>query len=159
MSSSPKALTGREFGDCGSNIEEARAKGCLFDNLSWHWVRPACFSGDLLEDFRNRTQMRYYSDTSLAEEYRIPTEEIFRGDHLSAWAPKEHHPAHCSYLAQLVHTAFVNHLPIDDHAAEYEHTRHCGMILLDDWLHEMPECREKACIAGVYAQFTTCGYI
>lgn len=150
--------TGREFGDCGSNIAEARTKGCIFDNMSFHWVRPACYYEDLLVDFRKRIDMPYYNNVSLKEEYRIPTKEIFNGDHMSAWAPASHHPIHCVYLAQMVHLALVNHLPIDSKASDYAHGKHCGMILLDGWLHEMSDCK-GGCISGVNAQFTTCGYI
>lgn len=31
---------GREFGDCGGSVDEARANGCVFDYLSYEWVQP-----------------------------------------------------------------------------------------------------------------------
>lgn len=153
--------TGREFGDCGSSIPEARAKGCIFDNMSYAWVRPACHHADLLESYRNRTEMPYYTDHSLAPDTRIPIEEIMRGDHLEAWAPEKHHPMHCAFMLSKIHLTLLNHLPIDSKAREYAHTDHCGMVLMDGWLHEMPECSaEKGCgLSHLSAQFTSCGYV
>ena len=155
------APTGRELGDCGASIEEAKAKGCIFDNMSYAWVQPACHHEELLAEYRNRTEMPYYSDRSLKPEYRIPIEEIMRGDYIRAWAPEKHHPLHCAFMLSKIHLILINHLPIDSKTSEYAHTTHCGMVLMDGWLHEMPECSaEKGCgISGLQAQFTTCGYI
>ena len=153
--------TGREFGDCGSSIEEARANGCIFDNMGFTWVQPACHQPDLLAEYRNRTEMPYYSDSSLKPEYRLPIEDIMQGDYLEAWAPEKHHPMHCAFMLSKVHLALVNHLPIDSKARAYEHTTHCGTVLMDGWLHELPECVSgKGCrTSHLQARFTTCGYI
>ena len=155
-----KGPTGREFGDCGKSIEEARAKGCIFDNLSYSWVRPECHHPDLLAAYRNRTVIPYYTDRTLTEESRIPQEEIFRGDILTAWAPALQHSMHCSFMMSKIHLAHINHMPIDNVAKEFDHTHHCTEVLLDSWLGEMPVCHSATgCISKVNAKFTTCGYI
>ncbi|KAM3425846.1 hypothetical protein NHJ13734_009877 [Beauveria thailandica] len=148
--------TGRELGHCGSNVEEAREQGCVFDYLSYVWVRPPCFYPDLLEGYQNRSGVQWYTDPSLEEQFRIPDYEIERGDHPIAWAPRKFHSMHCAFTVSKTHYALANHQPIDSRANSFEHTEHCQMILLD----EMPECTEGKCdISRVSAKFSTCGWV
>ncbi|KAH8662400.1 hypothetical protein BX600DRAFT_437796 [Xylariales sp. PMI_506] len=148
-----------ELGSCGTSIEEAKAKGCVFDYLSFHWVRPECYYGDLMAEYRNRTNTTYYYTRDLYPSNIIPFDEIMAGKYLTAWAKKEHHQAHCSYLYQMTSQALGNHLPIDHVAASMTHAAHCTKVLLNDWLHETAHCPASGCISQVYAKFTTCGYV
>jgi hypothetical protein len=163
----PRALgippSGREFGDCGNSVEEARVKGCVFDNLSYSWMRPACTHTELRDQFWNRSKASivYYNQPDLSSASVIPIEEILRGDWPSAWATKTQHPVHCAFVVAKIHEAFTHHLPLDSGASNFEHTVHCSKVLLDDWLGEVEACRKPGgCGASkVTAKFTTCGYM
>lgn len=147
--------TGRELGHCGSSVEEARAEGCVFDYLSYVWVQPPCFYPDLLVHYQNRTGVQWYTDPSLGEQYRIPDEEIQRGDHPTAFAPGKFHAMHCAFTVSKTHFALANRRPIDSRANSFDHTEHCQMILLD----EMPKCAQGGCnVSRVSAKFSTCGW-
>lgn len=157
------APSGREFGDCGHSVAEARAKGCVFDNISYAWVRPACYHSELLLSFRNRSSsaISYYRDRDFTPENQIPEDEINAGDWPHAWATGNHHPVHCAFILSKIHRAFEQHLPIDSRATDFEHTIHCGKVLMDGWLHEMEQCQKPGgCRAAkLTALFTSCGYI
>jgi hypothetical protein len=148
-----------EFGDCGSTIDEARAKGCMFDNLSFAWQQPACFHGELLECFRARSNITYYTSPNMSPETRIPDEEVYNGDWADVFATKEQHQVHCAFMLTKLHEATLNHLPLDSEVMGFEHTIHCGQVLMQDWLHELKDCNEGKCELVLATQkFTRCGF-
>ena len=175
----PTTKTHAEFGDCGSTIDEAKAKGCIFDNLSYAWVQPPCsysdppppshpylnltnvtgFHGALLDSFRARSNISYYSASTYAPEDQIPQQDIYDGKWTNAFADKEQHPVHCAFMLSKMHEALLHHLPVDNAVMEFDHTIHCGQVLMQNWLHEIQDCNEGKCEkARVNMKFTTCGY-
>ncbi|KAF2112270.1 hypothetical protein BDV96DRAFT_158061 [Lophiotrema nucula] len=148
-----------EYGDCGSTIDEAKAKGCIFDNLSYVWVQPACHHPELLQSFRDRSNITYYTSHDLTLETRIPQEDIYAGNWPWAWSTKEQHPVHCAFLLSKMHEALSNHLPLDDKVMQWEHTIHCSEVLLQSWLSEIEDCNLGRCERVKVTQgFTKCGY-
>ncbi|KAG6004544.1 hypothetical protein E4U43_000716 [Claviceps pusilla] len=148
---------GRELGDCGTTVQEARAKGCVFDYLSYVWVQPPCYYPHLLAEYNNRTGVKWYTDPSLNDEFQIPDEEIRRGEHPEVWAPRKFHAMHCAFTVSKIHYALANHEPLDSRANSFEHTKHCQLVLLD----EIESCSTpgKCSISKVSAKLTSCGWV
>jgi hypothetical protein len=151
--------SGLELGTCGydKTPEEARAHGCVFDPMSFIWVRPECYHGDLLEDFMKRSEWAWYSDPQL--KHKLPMDEVFNGDHPQAFAPKQYHQIHCTYMWRKMHSVLVDRLPIDSDLSSWHHTMHCEKVLLNHILHEDANCTDSmVCPTWVRATWTTCGY-
>lgn len=94
-SASPLATS---YGDCGASetVEEARAKGCVFDAMSWIWVRPECYDAELVEDFFENTNYTWHTEPKLKPETKVPMEVVRRGDHPKLFVQKEYHSVHCA---------------------------------------------------------------
>lgn len=94
-----------DYGDCGSNesVDEARAKGCVFDPMGWVWVRPECYDAEMVTEFLNRTEFTWHTEPKLTPESKVPMEVIFRGDHPKLFTQNKYHYVHCtvSYLRTL----------------------------------------------------------
>lgn len=87
-----------DYGDCGTDgsVEEARAKGCVFDPMSWIWVRPECYDKAMVADFMNRTDFSWHFDPKLTPESVVPMDVIYRGDHPKLFTQKKYHYVHCT---------------------------------------------------------------
>ncbi|KAK3387942.1 hypothetical protein B0H63DRAFT_559372 [Podospora didyma] len=148
-----------DFGDCGTqgSVEEARAKGCKFDPMSWIWVRPECYNADLIADFMNRTEFSWHTEPKLKPESRVPLDVVFRGDHPKLFTQKQYHLVHCAYMSKKLLKSIIDHTPIDDYLVSWKHEGHCEMVLLNDYLHEDVVCEApKICPTHVQATWTTC---
>ena len=153
--------SGIELGDCGSSptVEEARAKGCLFDPMSWLWVRPECYDQSLIDNFMNRTDWSWHTDWRLTPESQVPLEDVFAGDHPQLFTGKKYHSIHCTYMWVKMHKALLEHRPVDTDLTDWHHTYHCEEVLLEPYLHEDTECTdEMICPTLVRATWTSCGY-
>jgi hypothetical protein len=151
--------SGAELGNCGKSgsIEDARAHGCVFDAMSYIWVRPECLHSDLIENFFNRTDWAFYRDPKLR--HQIPTAEIVRGDHQKAFTARKYHSIHCSYMWRKMHKVLIERKPIDSDLASWHHTLHCDKVLTNEYLHEDYNCtKEQLCPTRVGATWTSCGY-
>lgn len=95
-------------------IHEARSKGCVFDNLSYTYVQPACHHQELMESFRARSNITYYTSHDLSAESQIFQEEIYAGDWPEAISTKEQHPVHCDFMLSKLHESLLKHLPLDN---------------------------------------------
>ena len=155
--------SGQEFGHCGhnNNITEARALGCLFDPASWIWVQPACYRSELISDFLNRTELHFYRTNSLRPEDEIPREEWMRGDYTRVYGGLDYHVAHCTFNYRKIHTAYLNHEPLDSSAGAMSHSNHCEMAIFDttnvEWLDRCKK-RRNGCVSTLTAAFTKCGW-
>ncbi|POS70691.1 hypothetical protein DHEL01_v210914 [Diaporthe helianthi] len=87
-----------DYGDCGTqdSVEEARAKGCVFDPMGWVWVRPECYDKELVEEFMNRTEYSWHTEPKLLSESMVPLDIVFRGDHPKLFTQKKYHYVHCT---------------------------------------------------------------
>ncbi|OIW24355.1 hypothetical protein CONLIGDRAFT_648522 [Coniochaeta ligniaria NRRL 30616] len=86
-----------DYGDCGPNetVEEAREKGCLFDPMSWIWVRPECYDAELVAEFMNRTDFSWHTEPKLKPETKLGIDVVLRGDHPVLFTQKDYHNVHC----------------------------------------------------------------
>jgi hypothetical protein len=86
-----------EYGDCGQTetVEEARALGCVFDPMSWIWVRPECYDGELIAGFFSQTNFSWHTEPKLKPETKLSMDIIHRGDHPKLFTQKDYHTVHC----------------------------------------------------------------
>ncbi|OAA50779.1 hypothetical protein BBO_00726 [Beauveria brongniartii RCEF 3172] len=86
----------RDFGDCGSDntVEQARAKGCVFDPMGWVWVRPECYDDKMIHEFMNRTEFTWHTEPKLRPDTQVPLEVVFRGDHPKLFTQRKYHDIH-----------------------------------------------------------------
>lgn len=148
---------GAGFGDCGANPQEARSKGCLFDNIGYAWVQPACYNADLVKEFSAMDGVEYYINSDMTDASRIPQEVISEGNITDAYAPFKFHAIHCAQAISKVHWAAVNRAPVDSKSLSFEHTEHCQHVLLGT----VAECQEtNHCqFSKLTARYTTCDYL
>lgn len=59
---------------CGNSPEEACSNKCLFDVISFSWLPPDCFDGDLVNDFFATSEWQWYKD---AETSTPPSTALF----------------------------------------------------------------------------------
>ncbi|KAK1774234.1 hypothetical protein QBC45DRAFT_446254 [Copromyces sp. CBS 386.78] len=148
-----------DYGDCGTSetVEEARAKGCVFDAMSWIWVRPECYDAELVEDFFMNTNYSWHTEPKLKPDTKVPMDVIRRGDHPKLFVQKEYHSVHCAYMMKKMHKAIIEHRPMDSYLTDWHHTNHCGMVMLNDIMHGDVECTpEMVCPTWVRATWTAC---
>ena len=69
-----------EVHTCGNSPEEARARDCKFDIMSFSWLRPACYDDELCDEFSRLRPWKWYSEKKSNESsVEIPEEVIRRG--------------------------------------------------------------------------------
>jgi hypothetical protein len=51
---------------CGSTAEEARARGCNFDTISFCWLPDECYDSDLVDTFEATRNWEYYADPEVS---------------------------------------------------------------------------------------------
>ncbi|KAK5123332.1 hypothetical protein LTR85_002763 [Meristemomyces frigidus] len=84
--------------DCGTNVEEAHAKGCFFDVMLHSWVHEDCWDKELMDDYLTKVPYRWYRDSHFKEE--ITVEEMRLGEHGPAAVKLEEHGTHCAYVLE-----------------------------------------------------------
>lgn len=53
---------------CGSTPEEAKAKGCHFDTISFCWLPSECYDSELVSTFESTRNWHYYADPEVRTE-------------------------------------------------------------------------------------------
>ncbi|MCJ1329218.1 hypothetical protein MMC10_005896 [Thelotrema lepadinum] len=114
--------------DCGRTVDEAKAAGCIFDVMSFHWVPPQCYDAEITDLFLAARDWKWYSKYHGNASDEIPIETIREG-HTSAWVPWEYHPVHCTHQWRKMHRAFAAGRPLDSALGNYNHTLHCEEML------------------------------
>ena len=153
--------TGAELGDCGHNIAEARAAGCIFDPMSWLWVAPACYHKEMTEEWINRTDWHFYTDVEMQPKDEVSVESAYNGDYQMLYTPYKYHKIHCSYMWLKTHKTMKERLPIDTNMMNEHHLHHCQMVLLNEFFHQDVNCTNTAdyvCPIRLSATYTKCGY-
>lgn len=119
-----------EITDCGRTVEEAIATGCKFDPMSFSWLPPACFDGDLIEHFLSVKDWRWYSEASNSSS--VGFDIVQRGEHPWLWVTREFHLYHCTYQWRKMHRAILQGRPMDAYIGNYTHTGHCEHVLVKE---------------------------
>jgi len=113
---------------CGDSLEEAQARGCIFDLMSFRWIHPACF---------NRNESEAWLESYGPWEWYMEknnTESVVGVDVLPyqtrAWTQQSYHVAHCLYVWKLLHLAAISGSLIDDETIVISHSDHCAKIVM-----------------------------
>ncbi|KAK5632499.1 hypothetical protein RRF57_008213 [Xylaria bambusicola] len=57
---------------CGSTPEEAKARGCHFDTISFCWLPSECYDRKLVDSFEATRNWHYYADPEVSIEDCLP---------------------------------------------------------------------------------------
>lgn len=137
-----------QWRDCGSTIQEARAKGCVYDVVLVAWLQPDCFDSELHEAYLSDHDYPFWLDRSL--ETPTTLEEVRLGNHDTVYSSAEFHLAHCAYFMEQSVRGFRNGRMVDNITLDNEHTEHCARSLRDQWLPEMG-------FSPLHMDFHSCG--
>ncbi|KAK3613057.1 hypothetical protein LTR56_028095 [Elasticomyces elasticus] len=115
--------------DCGSNVEEARARGCFFDVMLHSWVHEDCFDKALMDDYLTKVPYHWYRDWKLKDE--ITVEEMRLGEHETAAVNLEEHGTHCAYVLEKNLRASMNGRSMARSIYSVKHAVHCIGLIVD----------------------------
>ncbi|KAI1176849.1 hypothetical protein F4777DRAFT_577564 [Nemania sp. FL0916] len=120
---------------CGSTPEEAKARGCHFDTISFCWLPDECYDPDLVATFEATRNWEYFEDPEGTKP--ISHEELVGGHANNLWVSWEYHLRHCMFMWMKLHRAVLakgdpTRPLIDSYIANLNHTNHCATILLTD---------------------------
>lgn len=86
---------------------------------------PACFDGELMEEFVTARDWEFFHDAALSQV--MPMETIRLGEHNHAvYATMHQHGHHCAYVWVKQFRAAARGWALDDLSANEHHTRHCA---------------------------------
>ncbi|KAH7139074.1 hypothetical protein B0J11DRAFT_516017 [Dendryphion nanum] len=134
---------------CGTNPEEAKSLGCIFDPMNWHWTRPECFYEKGSEYAQAKGPWTYYRDSNFTEQLVLPdahamsTVRVMYTEH--SW-----HLQHCVYALKSLHRAAMMDKWIPEEAASWPHSLHCMKVF------EMMGTPAKTLNTRVDMQFLAC---
>ena len=115
--------------DCGSSVEEARAKGCFFDVMLHSWVSAECADKELMDEYLAKVPYKWYRDWKTKDE--ITVEEMRRGEHGMAAVKLEEHGTHCAYVLEKNMRALMSGKPLARSIYSIKHAVHCLGLLVD----------------------------
>ena len=133
--------------NCGKSPAEAESRGCVFEEMTFNWVHPACHDEELNEQFIAYRPWPYYGSSAFVNE----TSQHFvkAGQLETAYTTEEWHHVHCTFVWKKIHRSALAGRPLDDVNLKYLHTEHCARMLLA----RVPMGRLSV---SIEMQFTTC---
>lgn len=117
-----------ELHDCGSNADEARAKGCSYDVMMQEWTPPECIDWTLAEKFLKNGNWTWYADPGAEKTYS--PEEIALGNHAVVYVDQSYHRHHCIFTWERLVRAMRTQRPLVSKLVDYDHVMHCRMNTL-----------------------------
>ena len=136
-----------EGADCGGNVEEARAKNCIFDIMRYAWTPRECYDREAAEAELADNPWRWYLDSNGTSELQ----EDHLEHHETAFTHWGYHVRHCAYLFKLAVRASKSKAIVPFEVGSFAHMLHCGSVLADN---KYPlEMKGTAAYMG----FTECG--
>jgi len=126
-SSTPFATT-YEYRDCGSNADEARAKGCEYDVMMQEWQPPECIDWALSERFLKQGNWTWYANAEASKIYNDT--EIALGNHDRVYVEQSYHRHHCIFAWERFVRALRTGRPLIEKMIDYDHVMHCKMNTL-----------------------------
>ncbi|RFU24582.1 hypothetical protein B7463_g11757, partial [Scytalidium lignicola] len=133
-------LTWPESGSqgCGHTPSEAVVRGCIFDIMTTSWQHPDCYDAELnAEIMAMHSPWTFYASSGPPGQRPtpemlslIPLEELgfYEG---TFWATREYHVWHCTYAWRQMHRAVEKGKKLDVFLLNYEHTAHCGRLIIN----------------------------
>ncbi|KXH48796.1 hypothetical protein CSIM01_13682 [Colletotrichum simmondsii] len=120
---------------CGSSVAEAQQAGCTFDALAKAWLPAACPRYGLAEfeaaagATHNQSRWRYWRDQAGEEE--LSMEDLASlGRSEKWWGTEREHLTHCAWMLVRKARAFADGGRVDKLTADFDHSKHCTMLLL-----------------------------
>lgn len=113
---------------CGVTPTQARSNGCLFDVMSFSWLPPACYDELLVADFLALQPWDWFSDSLGTEP--VSLEVALKGDAAQMYVSWQYHITHCVFMWKKMHRALKRDGVIDAYIGNYNHTSHCGHMLM-----------------------------
>ena len=123
------STTSSTMGHCGTSPAAARRLGCFFDPISFLWLPPACYDRDLVDEFLSLQDWEFRRELNATE--LIAIDEIMLGETSPVYVNMRYHVLHCTFQWKRMHKA-LQRGAIDSYIANYNHTKHCEEMLLDD---------------------------
>lgn len=117
-----------EIHDCGSNADEARAKGCSYDVMMQEWTPPECIDWTLAERFLKNGNWTWYADSGAKHTYS--PYEIALGNHDVVFVDQSYHRHHCIFTWERLVRAMRTQRPLVSKLVDYDHVMHCRMNTL-----------------------------
>ena len=112
---------------CGGSIEDATAKGCSFDPMSFSWLPPDCYDQELIDQFLQLRDWTWYINDNGTQAAR--KEDVLAGKYDHLYVTDAYHQFHCTYMWRKLHRAVLRDGLVDSYIGSYKHTAHCEMIL------------------------------
>lgn len=117
-----------EIHDCGSNADEARAKGCAYDVMMQEWTHPACIDWTLAERYLKQGNWTWYADSNAEKTYS--NVEVALGNHDVVFVAQSYHRVHCVFTWERLVRAMRTQRPLIEKLVDYDHVMHCRMNTL-----------------------------
>ncbi|KAK1717284.1 hypothetical protein BDP67DRAFT_461864 [Colletotrichum lupini] len=130
-----QSTTPRQKLGCGSSVAEAQQAGCTFDALAKAWLPAVCPRYGLAEfeaaagAAHNQSRWRYWRDQAGEEE--LSMEDLASlGRSEKWWGTEREHLTHCAWMLVRKARAFADGGRVDKLTADFDHSKHCTMLLL-----------------------------
>jgi hypothetical protein len=113
---------------CGTSLQEAKSKGCLYDILSNHWIPNECADEFSIREYQSDGSWYPYNDENRTE--LLTREEL--GDRTFYYTSMRDHIVHCAALWRRQFRALSEGWRyLDSVLTDPEHTMHCSKFLVD----------------------------
>jgi hypothetical protein len=120
-------------GYCGTTPAQAKAAGCAFELNNFAWMHPDCYDAELDKDW---TFGPLSQELQFWEKYggvgNISKELVMTGEIEKVWVNTRQHRRHCLFVWEKYQRAAMNMRPMDNWTRDYDHTKHCIMLLRDE---------------------------
>ena len=134
---------------CGNSPEGAKALGCIFDPMSWHWTREECLYKEGSEYSQAKGPWSYYRDANHTEPLHLPDAKSMSTERL-VYSEYSWHVEHCVYVMKALHRAAMVDKWIPEETASWPHTLHCMKVI------EMMGTPPKTLNTRIEMQFLAC---
>ncbi|KAJ4298029.1 hypothetical protein N0V90_005928 [Kalmusia sp. IMI 367209] len=120
-----------KYDQCGTNSDEARARGCVFETTGFTWLASECADPDTETEFLEyivKNELKLYRTENYTEEVSI--EEVRKGNGPGFFVRQKYHLTHCLFLMKKLHRMRDKGAMIDGQIMPLHHTEHCmGQVL------------------------------
>lgn len=131
----------KQHTDCGASVADAKAKGCVWDELTKAWIPSQCpqfgldeykLEGMLANPHDNATSWPYYADQNGEVEVslNVLAEDEARDPLEPVWTTSRQHLTHCAWSLKRVLWSYENGKGHYDKISRLHHVNHCVDTLL-----------------------------
>lgn len=113
---------------CGTSLQEAKDRGCVYDILDNHWIPGQCADEFSIKEYQMDGSWFPYAD----ENRTMPLTREELGDRKMYYTSKRDHIVHCAALWRRQFRALSEGWKyVDSVLTDPEHTMHCSKYLVD----------------------------